>query len=473
LCIFVESVKTMKTLLFAFCLLCGAAGFAGAQNYGEMTARTVPEWFVRGYTYQIQLRAFTPEGTLKAAAARLPQLKDIGVGTVYLCPVFVTDDDMNQAGWSARQIKSGYGNPKNPYRISDYFHVDEEYGTDDDLREFVHQAHSHGLKVLLDIVYTHCGPRAVFMEEHPEFFSYDSEGKIKLTDWNFPGLNFESESLRTYLKTNMLYFVCDFGVDGFRCDVADAVPLDFWEEARVELEKVNPDIVIAAEGQRRSNTLKAFDANYDWEIVLNCAFSLLKNPDAYRDKGGAAAIRKQYESYMSEFPKGTLFWHFTENHDTSNDSYDNRVEAVYGHDNQELGLALCFALDGIPLVYNGQEICDASRHSIFSTSGAACIDWNRAGEDYAVRRSGLLREWARMRRERSCLVDGAVVWIENNHPDKVLSFKRSDGKSEDVVFVANFSGKKVDVRLEDGTKYKLAPWGYVFEDALGTQDANP
>lgn len=453
----------MKKLLASLCLIIALTSTSIAQDYGKLPSRQVPGWFLEGYTYQIQLRAFTREGTIRAAAEKLPHLKDIGVGTVYLCPVFVTDDDMDVSGWSKRQIASGFGNPKNPYRISDYFHVDEEYGTDQDLRDFIREAHNLGIRVLLDIVYTHCGPRAVFIKDHPEFFKYDEDGKIIESEWHFPALNFESQSLRTYLKTNMLYFVCDFGVDGFRCDVADSIPVDFWEEAREELEKVRPEIVIAAEGQRRSNTVKAFDANYDWEIVLNCAFSLLKNPEAYKDKGGAAAIKKQYESYMAEFPKGTRFWHFTENHDTSNDSYDKRVEAVYGHDNQELGLAFCFALDGIPLVYNGQEICDASRHSIFSNKGAACIDWSLSEQDYAIRRSDLLRKWAKMRKDYSCLVDGSVEWLDNDRPDKVCSFKRTDGKSKDVIFIANCSPDKVRVRLSDGTKYNLGPWGYIFE----------
>lgn len=453
----------MKKLLASLCLIIGLTSISLAQDYGKLQSRQVPGWFLEGYTYQIQLRAFTREGTIKAAAGKLPHLKDIGVGTVYLCPVFVTDGDMDVSGWSKRQIASGFGNPKNPYRISDYFHVDEEYGTDQDLRDFIREAHALGIRVLLDIVYTHCGPRAVFIKDHPEFFKYDENGNIIESEWHFPALNFDSQSLRTYLKTNMLYFVCDYGVDGFRCDVADSIPVDFWEEAREELEKVRPDIVIAAEGQRRSNTIKAFDANYDWEIVLNCAFSLLKNPEAYKDKGGAAAIRKQYESYMAEFPKGTIFWHFTENHDTSNDSYDKRVEAVYGHDNQELGLAFCFALDGIPLVYNGQEICDASRHSIFSSKGAACIDWSRSGEDYAIHRSDILRKWAKMRKDHSCLVHGSVEWLDNDRPEKVCSFKRTDGKSKDVIFIANCSPDKVRVRLSDGTRYNLGPWGYVFE----------
>jgi len=453
----------MKKAISILSFLVSMAFGANALNYGEMTARKAPGWFLEGYTYQIQLRAFTEEGTLKAAEAMIPHLKDIGVGTVYLCPVFVTDDDTDLSGWSERQKKSGYGNPKNPYRISDYFHVDEEYGTDSDLRDFIRTAHTLGLKVLLDVVYTHCGPRAVFIKDHPEFFSYDPDGKIVASQWHFPALNFKSESLRTYLKTNMLYLVCDIGADGFRCDVADSIPVDFWEEARDVLEKIKPDIVIAAEGQRRSNTVKAFDANYDWEIVLNCVLKLLKDPESFKDRGGAAAIREQYKSYMAEFPKGTKFWHFTENHDTSNDSYDNRVEAVYGHANQELGLAFCFALDGIPLVYNGQEICDASRHSIFSTNGAACIDWSHSGEEYALHRSRLLRDWAQMRRNKSCLIDGNVVWIDNDRPDKVCSFKRSDGKSDDVLFVANCSAEKVRVRLTDGREFSLGPWGYVFE----------
>ncbi len=453
----------LKKLLASFCLITALTSMSIAQDYGAYQARKVPGWFIEGYTYQISPRAFTKEGTIKAAAEKLPYLKDLGVGTVYLCPVFVMDDDMDVSGWSLGQLGSGYGNPKNPYRISDYFHVDEEFGTDEDLRDFIRRAHSLGIRVLLDMVYSHCGPRAVFIKDHPEFLKYDENGKVIETWWHFPALNFDSESLRTYLKTNMLYFVCDFGADGFRCDVSDSIPIDFWEEARVELEKVRPDIVIVAEGKRKSNTIKAFDANYEWEIVYKCAFLLLKNPDALKDEGGAAAIRKKYESYLSEYPKGTRVWRFTENHGTATDAWDKRDEAVYGHDNQELGLAFCFALDGIPLVYNGQEICDASRHSIFSKKGTACIDWTRSGEDYAIRRSELLRKWAKMRKDYSCLVEGRVEWLDNDRPDKVCSFKRTDGKSKDVIFVANCTSDKVRVRLSDGTKYTLGPWGYIFE----------
>jgi hypothetical protein len=110
----------------------------------ERQARPAPEWVTQGIMYQIQPRAFTPEGTLKAATARLPQLADLGVDILYLCPVFVSDDDPDLQGWSPRQKKSGMNNPRNPYRIKDYFHVDPEYGTDDDLKAFIAEAHRSG-----------------------------------------------------------------------------------------------------------------------------------------------------------------------------------------------------------------------------------------------------------------------------------------------------------------------------------------
>ena len=112
-----------------------AANFAFGANAHMQDARKSPEWFTRGVMYQIQPRAFTPEGTLKAAAEKLPYLKDLGVTIAYLVPVMKMDTDMDKGFWSPRQIKSGFDNPKNQYRISDYFHVDEEYGTDADLRD--------------------------------------------------------------------------------------------------------------------------------------------------------------------------------------------------------------------------------------------------------------------------------------------------------------------------------------------------
>ena len=123
------------------------------KNPAAFQARPSPEWLTRGVMYQVWLRGFTPEGTLRAATKRLPSVAELGANILYLSPVCLQDDDMRQEFWSKRQMASGTNNPRNPYRIKDYNQVDPEYGNDADLREFVVTAHKLGLHVLLDLVY--------------------------------------------------------------------------------------------------------------------------------------------------------------------------------------------------------------------------------------------------------------------------------------------------------------------------------
>jgi glycosidase len=115
--------------------------------------------------YQIALRSFTPEGTLFAAMKRLPSVAELGVTVIYVCPLALADDDPRQEYWSPRQKASGTNNPRNPYRIKDHGRVDPEYGTEADLRDFVAAAHDLNLRVLLDLVYFHCGPTSVLADK--------------------------------------------------------------------------------------------------------------------------------------------------------------------------------------------------------------------------------------------------------------------------------------------------------------------
>ena len=170
--------KLSMRILFGVCAAVVSAATAtrvDAYTLADEQARATPDWFRKGVMYQIQPRAFTPEGTIKAAEAKLPELAALGVTVVYMCPVTAADNDMREDMWSPRQVKSGFGNPRNPYRTGDYFHVDQEYGTDEDMRSFVKSAHANGIKVLMDIVYLHCGPSARVVRDHPEYFSYDNQ----------------------------------------------------------------------------------------------------------------------------------------------------------------------------------------------------------------------------------------------------------------------------------------------------------
>lgn len=418
-------------------MACAAAGFVLAAEpvpLNRKQARTSPEWLTDGVMYQIQPRAFTPEGTLAAAAARLPKLAELGVTVVYLCPIFVSDDDGDVSGWSSRQKKSGMNNPRNPYRMKDFCHVDPEYGTDQDLKDFVAAAHRLRLRVMLDMVYLHCGPTAVFLKDHPDFIQRDTDGKVVSSGWAFPRLNYANPELREYLWKNMELWVRDFDVDGLRCDVADSVPLDFWETGRARIEKIRPDVGMLAEGTRAADQLKAFDLDYGWGKPFK----------AWND---AAAIRKLWESSRAARPiGGAKFVRFIDNHDFANDHYANRLEKQWGAARVESALVGLFTLDGVPFLYNGQEVADAARHSIF---GKLPIDWANGETDAGRARFAFVRKLCAMRKTEKALTKGELTWLDNDAPEAILSFVRTFG-GERIVTVINLTDKPVKVAVKNG-----------------------
>jgi len=437
--------------LLGMALAAAAALAADNVPLNQRQARTSPGWVTDGVMYQIQPRAFTPEGTLKAAEARLPKLAELGVTVLYLCPIFVADDDMDQTFWSPRQKKSGMNNPRNPYRMKDFYHVDPEYGTDQDLKDFVKAAHALKLRVMLDMVYLHCGPKAVFLKDHPDFIKRDKDGKAVNAAWAFPGLNFSNPELREYLWKNMEWWVKDFDVDGFRCDVADGVPLDFWEMGRERLEKLRPDVGMLAEGTRKEDQLKAFDLNYGWG-------------KSFKEWNDPVAIRKLWESARAERPVGgAKFVRFIDNHDFTNDDYTNRLEKRWGAARVNSALAGLFTLDGVPFLYNGQEVADAARHSIF---GKLPIDWpdDEVAAGVAPRppvregkggtaatpsaaRFAFVQKLCAMRRSEKALTQGGLAWLDNDAPQAVVSLARALGP-ERVVSVINLTDKPVKVSVK-------------------------
>ncbi len=443
-------------------LMLGGSLLAQVQNVHHFEARRTPAWFREGLSYQLMPRAFSEEGTIKGAEKHLERLKDLGVTVIYLTPVNVADTDMDRSKWSPRQLKSGFNDPRNPYRAGNYFEVDPEYGTDQDLKEFVAKAHSLGMKVFLDLVFGHCGPGADVVKTHPEFFKFDEQGNMRLTKWQFPMFDTDYSGTRAYFKSIMSYYLSNYDVDGFRCDVASLVPISFWEESRLELERIKPDLVMVAESSRPYNLRCAFDANYNWNVIQKALRPLLYKEAKVADKGGMAYVRECHEWNKGLCPKGALLWNMTENHDWATDEFENRQEKVLGNKCCELSLAFCFALDGVPLIFNGQEIAHDKRVSLFGHKGC-WIDWNSDGVTAVAKdRTAKIKQWCKMRKELKALSYGATEWIDNDHPAEVLSFKRTLEGSEDVLFVGNFSDKELKVKLANGAKYTLLPFGYVF-----------
>jgi glycosidase len=418
--------------LLVSCAVCRGADPANTE-LAALPARSAPEWLTHGVMYQITMRSFTPEGTLRAATARLPAVAELGPTVIYLCPIMLADDDRRPEFWSPRQKVSGTNNPRNPYRMKDYGRVDPEYGTEADLREFVATAHKLNLRVLLDLVYFHCGPTSTLMDK-PDFIQRDSAGKLVMGGWNFPRLNLQSRQLREYLWADMEHWVKDFQVDGFRCDVADAVPLDFWEEARVRLDPLRPDLVMLSEGQRAADQVKAFDINYGFSWYNTTAAVLTRSQPA-------SALRKVWEKQRAERPRGARFIRYTDNHDLANDML--RPDVIFGQRAAHAMSVVNFTLDGVPFLYNGQEIGDTSLHSIYARWPvrweAACLPKPKATLEF-------YKQLCQLRRNQPALHSSDVVWLDHDQPDAVVVFLRRAGTDE-ILSAANLSNRAVEVHV--------------------------
>lgn len=396
--------------------------------------------------YQLFLRMFTQEGTIAAAEKRLNEIKKTGIDCIYICPIAEADASLD--GWSERQKKSGMNNPKNPYRIKDYFKIDEEYGNEDDLKKFMEKAHSLGIKVLLDLVYIHCGSSADFITENPDFVKRDAENNIICNEYNFPINNFESKALREYLISNMEYFIKEFDIDGYRCDVGDAVPLDFWREARGRIENIKKDIIMLNEGMK-PDYLSVFDLNYS--IFFNTAVT-----NAYGEGASATEIKKLHKEWTEKNGGSGRCIYYIDNHDIANDCYSTRYERLLGHDGMENALFMVYTLDGVPMLYNGNEVCDEGRHSIWSNRdfGGLHINWEE-GES-GKRRLEFLRDMSEIRKKSNALQNGTLTWLDTNNDENMLVYIR-EHEDERLAVIINIrnSCQNAKVQLPGTAERKL------------------
>ena len=424
---------------------------AAAANMQFQNARATPAWFTSGVMYQVQPRAFTEEGTLKAAAAKLPYLKETSVTIVYLLPVFRMDDDMDRTFWSPRQIRSGFNNPKNQYRISDYFHVDEEYGTDADLKAFCETAHGLGLKVIFDLVYLHCGPTAPILKAHPEFTWWDAPGKVKHGPWRFPCLNFARRSVREYLLSNVTYLMAEFGIDGFRCDVGDGIPLDFWCEAHDRMDALaDGNAILLCEGSNPANQSKGFDADYGW-------FPGAGLFEGDREGGKASGIRESWTWREKGAAVGARFVNHYENHDIATDERPRR-ELKWGHDAVDQVIVWMFTLDGVPLLFDGNEFAEANPgHSMF---GHTPLEWKTLETPGGQARHTLVKRLAELRRTISAFTakngSEGLTWLDVSDGKDATAFVRRDGK-ETVLVVQNWRNRAIETEVSFKVPPKQVP----------------
>jgi len=432
--------------------------YGSAHRAASCSARPVPAFLRGSVMYQIFTRMFTPEGTFAAARAKLPELRDLGVDIIYLTPHQLADDDPDPKFWSARQKQCRLGNPKNPYRQKDFFAVDPEYGTAADLKAFVDEAHRLGMKVMFDLVYFHCGPKAVFLKDHPDFVVRNPDGTPRLGEWAFPEMDVSKAAVREYLYANMTGFIKDYGVDGFRCDVADMLPVDFWEEGYRRCRALNPDVFMMCEGLKGDDQIEAFDLSYgfytQWALV-----------DLLAGKAPASLLRTAWQKAREDFPREFHWMRCFENHDFANVTPgQKRKEELYGAQANASMLATLFLLDGIPMLYNGQEIADASPQSIYSNRdhGGWHVDWSRAGDAKAVERRALVKRLCRLRHDNPALFDAPLVWHEVIPADKAYAFSRLLPGGKKLTLAVNVSGEAVEAAV-DGERTLLGPRAFLLK----------
>lgn len=421
-------MRRLWLLVSVTCLLLSTSARAD-KDVSQESARSTPQWLRDGVVYEIFPRDFSSAGNLNGVTVRLDELKDLGVTVLWLMPI-------HPIGKKFR--KGEYGSP---YAVRDYYAVDPDYGTVDDLKKLVAEAHKRDLKVIMDLVVNHTAWDNVMMA-HPEFYKKDANGKIvpPVPDWSdVAGLDYSNPQLREYIITMMKHWIQDCDIDGYRCDVASMVPTDFWEQARAELKKIKPDIMMLAEASKPELLVQAFDTDYSWPLMGTL------NDVLIRDKP-ASNLKNSWEDSLRQFPRGSLHMRMSDDHDEA------RAIARFGIRGALAASAFMFTLDGVPLLYNGMEVGDATESGDPALFDKLPIVW-RPKERPPLR--DIYRDLIKLRKQYAPFRSNQVSWLPNSDEYNLVTFMRADDKDEFVV-VINFSSRPItgSVEVKNGQDFK-------------------
>ncbi len=336
--------------------------------------------------------------------------------------------------------------------MRDFYDVNPEFGTLEDFRRLVEKVHELDMHIIIDLVANHVAWDSRLIQEHPDWFTKDDEGNIVApnADWtDVADLDYSSPGLRRYMIEMMKYWVRDVGIDGFRCDVAELVPADFWEDARAALDSIKT-VVLISEGTLPEHHVKAFDLTYSWNVYRTLGPLLA-------GEVSARILEKLLDVERYQFPKGSLRMRFTSNHDET--AWDAPDVVKFGADGAELAAVLVNTIPGVPLLYNGQEVANNRNLPLFESLP---IDWtkNRGVHDFYAKLFDLRRQHPALRR-------GEFLSVPVSQEERSFAFVRKLG-SDMVLVVLNFSEDKLGVKLQLPGERLLDPSskGLVFEDVF-------
>jgi glycosidase len=381
-----------------------------------------PDWLRGAVMYEIFPRNFSPAGDFNAITARLDELKDLGVDTLWLMPIHPLGEKLKK------------GTLGSPYCVRDFYAINPDYGTTNDFKQLIAQAHQRGMKIIMDIVAGHTSWDSVMMA-HPEFYTKDPAGRMHppYPDWtDVAELDYSNSDLRQYMIEMMKYWVQNFSVDGFRCDTAFTVPVDFWEAARAELVKINPQFVIITDSGAKPLLLsKAFDMDYAGNMfeTLNRVMS---------GEQPASLFQDSWQHTEDQFPQGALHLRFTDHHNMP------RATARYGVDGALAAQVLMLTLDGVPLFYNGMEVGDATESCDPALFEKMPVFWHPGGRPPL---RDIYRDVIKLRKQHAAFIGDDVTWLTNSAPDAIVTFLRQDAKDQYLVIV-NLSSRRVAATMD-------------------------
>ena len=377
------------------------------------------EWVKDKTIYEVNLRQYTEAGSFKAFEAHIPRLKEMGIEVLWLMPVTPISE------------KGRKGSLGSYYACSSYTKLNPEFGKEQDFISLIQLAHKHEMKVIIDWVANHTGREHEWMEPHPDWFSRDEEGDFtERNGWeDVVDLNFENQDMRAALIGAMQYWVRTFNIDGFRCDMAHLVPLDFWKAARKACETIKPLFWLAECEDIEYHSV--FDASYAWSWM---------HATHKVEESGVNEIYNQLHAY-AQYPKGAYKLFFTSNHDEN--TWNGTEYEKYGIAAKAWAV-FTFLWKGIPLLYSGQELPNHKRLAFFDKDP---IDWTNPPQ-----LAPFYKTLIQLRKQYACIVEGDSFNLATSN-NQVMAFLRYDQQPEKnaekqiILVVLNFSHQIQKVEL--------------------------
>ncbi len=420
----------------------------------KITKNKYPESIKKSVIYEVNIRQYTPEGTIKAFIEHIPRLSELGVDILWLMPV-------QPIGKKNRKGELG-----SYYSIKNYTEVNPKFGTKKDLKKLIKEAHKNRMKVLLDWVANHTSWDNIWIKKNPQWYKKDKKGKIipPNKDWkDVAALNYKNQNMRAQMINSMKYWLKNFDIDGFRCDMAKLVPTDFWEQARNELEKIKP-VFMLAEAENSNLMKKAFDMNYSW-VLLHLT------EDIAQKKKKAVDLIDYFLDDSKNFSQNTIRMVFTSNHDEN--SWNGSVYDRYPNCHKTFA-AFTFVIPGMPLIYSGQEACLNKKINFFSKD---TIEWKNCDM------TDLYKNLIKLKKENKALWnkpfgsnlefaptktnENITTFLRKKDNNKILClFNLSDKKTNVEYIIDKVVGKYKDffsnklIKINKYQPYELEPWDF-------------